>query len=516
MPSKQYEETNLNTLKINGKNKIVQDLKETSERFKLLETASLNNLNSKKVIENNRLATPVSIGYGGSPSLTTGTSPRGSTPMNLLRPPEISYYHPGSMISVTLEQDQLNAEHALTRVENLHEMRPYRLIGKSEPLADWANFIKSGDEIKKIKSKSVREYHVKQNDLIMRYIEIDQLLDSGISVSMLQGYGEDGVNNRHGAPANIDSEEMPLLDQEHNTRTRSNLIMFAIYVNFFVNFVLLVGKAVVTLLTSSLSVVASLVDSILDFLSTFIIWFSTRLVRQRDWKTRHLYPAGRSRLEPIGVLVFSILIMVSFLQIANESIQRLLFAKEKIVVELGRWSVVIMVFTVIAKIFCWLWCRTINSSAIQALAQDAVTDIIFNIFSILFPLLGHYTDTWWCDPLGALFLSFFIIYSWASTGLQHIDNLTGAVASLQDRQVLLYLSYRFADSIKQITALNAYHTGDRIMVEVDLVLDNSLDLKDSHDIGEALQYALETLPFVERAFVHLDYRPGNYTGHLER
>lgn len=405
------------------------------------------------------------------------------------------------------------------RYENLQEMRPYRLIGKSKPWTDWNQFIKSRDELKNTSNRKLRKFYEKQNDLCESYIEIDQLLDSGISVSMLRVYGEDlerihePQDLRQGAPANIDTESSPLI-QSKNQKEESNVIMLAIYVNFFVNFVLLGGKALVAVLTNSLSVIASLVDSILDFLSTVIIWLSTRLVGQRDWQTKHLYPVGRNRLEPIGVLVFSILIIVSFMQIANEAVQKLMSGKGQ-VVHLGLPSTIIMLMTVFVKIFCWVWCRTINSSAVQALAQDAMTDIVFNTFSILFPLLSHFTQTWWFDPLGALFLSCYIIYSWGSTALEHIDNLTGTAASTQQRQVLLYASARFAESIRQITCLNAYHNGDRIMVEVDLVLDGTLNLKDSHDIGEALQYALETLPFVERAFVHLDYRTGNFTGHID-
>lgn len=412
-------------------------------------------------------------------------------------------------------------EETLTsRYENLQEMRPYHLIGKSVPLASWEKYRKSDEEIKTVRNRKVRKYYEKQNELIDRYIEVDKLLDSGIPVSMLRVYGDDlqqfhinPQDSRQGAPANIDTESSPLIGtsrQEHG-----HIVMFAIYVNFFVNFVLLLGKIVVAVLTNSLSILASLVDSVLDFLSTVIIWLSTRLVGQHDWRTKHEYPVGRSRLEPIGVLVFSVLIVISFMQIANEAIQKL-YKAEGHIVNLTLAAIVIMVLTIVVKIFCWLWCRTIKSSAVQALAQDAMTDIVFNFFSILFPLIGHYFEVWWFDPLGALFLSCYIIYCWGATALEHIDNLTGTAASPQDRQVLLYASYRFAESIKQITTLNAYHVGDRVMVEIDLVLDGTLSLKDSHDIGEALQYALETLPFVERAFVHLDYRTGNFTGHIDR
>lgn len=451
----------------------------------------------------------------------------------------------------------------MVRVGNLQEMRPFHLVGFSSPFCEWEAYRKPDELLATIENKKVREFYEKQNDLIDRYIEIDKLLDSGLQIDMLREYGSDlneiheviqevhepnhgassdsivtanvsvngivsgsprsGSGNstnklkltaRQGVPGRID-EESPLVANGGDRESQSKIVMFAIYVNLVVNIFLLIGKIAVALLTDSLTIVASLVDSVLDFLSTAIIWFSTRLVERRDWSTKHLYPVGRTRLEPIGVLVFSILIIVSFLQVGDEAVQRLLWG-ERIAVTIGLSAVAIMVLTVIVKIFCWVWCKTIDSSAVQALAQDALSDIIFNTFSIVMPLTGHYFDIWWIDPLGALLLSCYISWSWGETALEHIDHLTGAAAEPEDRQVLLYLCARFAETIKQVTALNAYHSGDRLTVEVDIVLEPKSSLRDSHDIGEALQYALETIQFVERAFVHLDYREGNFTGHLER
>ena len=51
----------------------------------------------------------------------------------------------------------------------------------------------------------------------------------------------------------------------------------------------------------------------------------------------------------------------------------------------------------------------------------------------------------------------------------------------------------------------AYHFGMKFLVEVHVVLDANLVLKQAHDISEQLQRKLETLPYVERAFVHVDY-----------
>jgi divalent metal cation (Fe/Co/Zn/Cd) transporter len=49
---------------------------------------------------------------------------------------------------------------------------------------------------------------------------------------------------------------------------------------------------------------------------------------------------------------------------------------------------------------------------------------------------------------------------------------------------------RFAKSIKQIQGIQAYHAGDKLNVEVDIVVDENISLRDSHDLGESLQYVL--------------------------
>jgi len=75
---------------------------------------------------------------------------------------------------------------------------------------------------------------------------------------------------------------------------------------------------------------------------------------------------------------------------------------------------------------------------------------------------------------------------------------------------------RFAQPIRHIQSLHAYYAGDKLNVEVDVVLDEGMRLRDSHDLGESLQYVLESVPSVERAWVHLDYRRDNLPGHLKQ
>ena len=175
--------------------------------------------------------------------------------------------------------------------------------------------------------------------------------------------------------------EIPGMEDD-SVESGDRIVKIAIYINLAANAILLAGKVVVIILTSSLSVLASLVDAALDFLSTAIVWTTTRLIERQD---QYQYPVGRRRLEPIGVLVFSVIMITSFFQVALEAVNRLTSGDHSII-ELGLPAIVIMASTVLIKALCWLWCRFIRNSSVQALAQDAMTDVIFNIFSIIFPL----------------------------------------------------------------------------------------------------------------------------------
>ena len=57
----------------------------------------------------------------------------------------------------------------------------------------------------------------------------------------------------------------------------------------------------------------------------------------------------------------------------------------------------------------------------------------------------------------------------------------------------------------QLTLQLAMQSGPDYFVEVDIVMDAETPLWKSHDISQALQDKLETLPGVARAFVHVDY-----------
>jgi divalent metal cation (Fe/Co/Zn/Cd) transporter len=361
---------------------------------------------------------------------------------------------------------------------------------------------------------SSRKYYERCNSLIQQYAYIDQLLDSSLPHNLIQEYGNpdenepdpidiprtiseeqmsatdspvdrtSGTDSANGAappakkvkrgknlyrlpeettplltpqeedPETTNQNAMPQWTPEEDTDSGASIVKVAIIINLAANTLLLILKFIVAALTSSVSVLASLVDAILDFLSTAIVGLTTHLISRQD-QDQYQYPIGRTRLEPIGILVFSVVMITSFIQVALEGFKRLT-GPDHDIVQLSPAAVAIMASTVVVKGCCWLWCRLIKNSSVQALAQDAVTDVVFNLFSIIFPLVGFFARIWWLDSLGGILLSFYVIGSWGQTTAIHIRNLSGAAANADQRNVLLYLTMRFAKTIKKIQGLQAY------------------------------------------------------------
>jgi divalent metal cation (Fe/Co/Zn/Cd) transporter len=79
----------------------------------------------------------------------------------------------------------------------------------------------------------------------------------------------------------------------------------------------------------------------------------------------------------------------------------------------------------------------------------------------------------------------------------------------------MYLAYRFSPVVEGFKSVTAYHAGDGVWVEFDILLDENTSLHRSHDIAETLQYCAEGLDEVDRAFVTTDYSSSGPPGHAE-
>jgi len=250
-------------------------------------------------------------------------------------------------------------------------------------------------------------------------------------------------------------------------------------------------------------------DSLLDLLSGIILIITQYVISKQD---PYEYPQGRARLEPIGTMLFACVMGISSLQIVIEALKRVFtgFSGEPPEVDAGMIVLSIMLLTIGLKAGLYVYCQRVaeadSSSAVEAYAQDHRNDIYTNSVGLLALLLAAYISSlWFSDPLGGIGIAIYIIITWAQTGYEQVQMLAGKSADSQFLQKLTFTACNHDQRIQKVDTVRAYHFGEAFLVEVDIVLDGDMPLRETHDIGESLQMVLEDFEEVERAFVHIDY-----------
>ncbi|CAN1257640.1 Metal tolerance protein 6 [Linum perenne] len=284
-------------------------------------------------------------------------------------------------------------------------------------------------------------------------------------VEMLEGFTEmDALADRGFIPGMTKEEEERLAKSE----------TFAIRISNAANLVLFAAKVYASVRSGSLAIIASTLDSLLDLLSGFILWFTAFSMQTPN---PYQYPIGKKRMQPLGILVFASVMATLGLQIILESARTLIYDDKAfgLTKDQERWVVGIMLSVTVVKLLLMIYCRTFTNE-----------------------ILALYT-----------------IRTWSMTVLENVHSLVGKSATPDYLQKLTYLSWNHHKAIRHIDTVRAYTFGSHYFVEVDIVLPADMPLQEAHDIGESLQEKLELLPEIERAFVHLDYEFSHKPEHAQ-
>ncbi|KAH7141190.1 hypothetical protein B0J13DRAFT_52874 [Dactylonectria estremocensis] len=275
----------------------------------------------------------------------------------------------------------------------------------------------------------------------------------------------------------------------------------AVYGSLAAN-VLLAGLQLYAAISSgSLSLFTTMADSIFDPLSNITLILSNRAIHRVDPRR---FPAGKARLETVGNIIFCFLMMAVSLIIIAFACRELADAEGAKRFNLPSVISVCAAFATKLGLFLYCWAIKDKYSQVNILWQDHRNDLFVNGFGIL-TSVGGAKLLWWIDPMGAIILSVAISGVWMRTAIGEFLLLVGVTASVETQQLITYVCITHSDAIQGIDTVRVYHSGPRLIAEVDIVMDRSQTLQDSHDIAEALQIKLEDLPDIERAYVHIDY-----------
>uniref|UniRef100_A0A915BF25 Cation efflux protein cytoplasmic domain-containing protein n=2 Tax=Parascaris TaxID=6254 RepID=A0A915BF25_PARUN len=287
-------------------------------------------------------------------------------------------------------------------------------------------------------------------------------------------------------------------NMETARRRRKDGILASI--TFALNILLLFSNATASVLSGSLSIISTFIDSLADTTSGILIMLSSWAIKNTNTFN---YPRGRTRLELVAVLVCSTVMGIANVMMIMQSIQSVL--NQTVHPDANVPTVALILSACMLKAILLFVCCRHGTPSSRILALDQRNDILTSTVALCGAYIG---DKYWlyADPIGAVCICTFIAISWFRNAFDNVPNMVGKRAQQENLSRIIRICVDHDPHIKCLDHVMVYHTGPEAIVEVHIVLDEQLPLRIAHDVIESLTKKLSALPFVERAFVHGDYR----------
>ena len=262
-------------------------------------------------------------------------------------------------------------------------------------------------------------------------------------------------------------------------------------------------KMVVGVMSGSIAILASAIDSFLDLLVSIFNYFA---LHQSEKKADAKFNFGRGKLEAIAAVMEGTIISISGVFIFYNAIDKLLHPK---VIAHMDMSLIVMgvsiVLTGALVLFLVNIAKKTGNLVIRADALHYKTDLYTNGAILLALALIHFTDIEIIDPLLGIAIAFYMIYS--AYPIIKEGFLMLMDIALDEEEITKINSY--LDSLSDI---NGYHhlttrrSGSDIFITVHVVFTVSISLFDAHRISDKIEEGLQALFDDERvhSIIHMD------------
>jgi cation diffusion facilitator family transporter len=246
--------------------------------------------------------------------------------------------------------------------------------------------------------------------------------------------------------------------------------------------------------------ISEAVNSFTDIISSIAIKFSVKISSQKP-DEKHQF--GHTAAQPIATFIVAILSGVLGLNIVQESVKRIISPPE---IRISIWIYLVLGITIITKIFMNRYQGYIGkkykSPAIRAQAVDSINDVLASSLALC-GILGVQVGYSRVDGVGGLLVAFFIFRSGYEIAKENVDYLMHKAA---DEKLIIEIAKRSlkVNGVVGLNDLRSHYVGDKFHVEIHIEVNKSVTTLESHDIGKKVQFAIEDLPEVQKAFIHID------------
>jgi len=281
---------------------------------------------------------------------------------------------------------------------------------------------------------------------------------------------------------------------------------FVSVVNLAGNIFLFLIKIFIGLLTGSVALLADSFNSLSDIFSSLIALIAVKISGKKPDKC---HPFGHNRAESIAGLAIGILIAVIGFEIAKEGVIKLVFGNQ---IQFGFIALIVLIITIALKLFLGFYNKKVGekskSMALLALSKDAFADVLISAAALI-GIFGAINGFPFLDPLMALIISIYVLWNGIKIGLENSGQLMGKAPSKELIEKIEKKAMEI-EGVKGVHDIKAQYLGVLVQAEIHIVVDERISVQKAHLIGKNVQYSVEAMEEIDRAFIHLDPFKGSY------
>lgn len=255
-----------------------------------------------------------------------------------------------------------------------------------------------------------------------------------------------------------------------------------------VAFTLIGIKFIAYILTGSVALLSSLIDSVLDSLASIVNFIAVRHSLSPADKEHRF---GHGKAEPLAGLAQAAFIMGSSLFLIFEAINR--FVNPHAILH-GDMGIVVMLISLVATIVLVIYQRHVvkqtGSLAIQADSIHYFSDIALNLSVILALFLSTYWNWSLADPLIAMGIAIYIVFSAWRIVKQSLDQLMDRELSDEDRDKIKTIVNEHT-GVVSLHELRTRASGKDIFIQTHLDMDARMSLIEAHRVSEEVEEKLQ-------------------------
>jgi len=277
--------------------------------------------------------------------------------------------------------------------------------------------------------------------------------------------------------------------------------MRASLVGLGANLALLVIKATASGLSDSLTIFSETFNSLSDFVAAIVILLCVRWAWMQPDKN---HPFGHRRAEPIAGLLVAIFTGILGFEVSRTAVTDL--CTGRLPEQIGPYPIAALCVTAIAKTWMAAYFgrhgRALNSPAFRAAQLDARNDVLVSSLGLVAVVVAEF-QLRMIDALAAIGVGVYILYSGWRIGMENIDYLMGKAPDPKLMEKIRAAAASVA-GVREIGDVLGHYVGTFVHVELTALVDGALSTVESHLVCEATREAVEALPSVDRAFIHME------------